>query len=80
MIEVDQDVFDVLMECAVRHALYVSDGTVDSMQRIVRDHGHDLSVRARRIVGGLIVEGPYHERDTESWRETLRHLQPRRAT
>lgn len=80
MIDLDQDVFDVLMEKATRYALIVSDGTVDAMQRILRDHGHDMSPLARKMLASHIVEhGPVHERDEGSWREVLRDLQPRRA-
>jgi hypothetical protein len=79
VIELDQDEFDLLMECAVTHALLVSDGTVAAVQRVLKDRGADLSVTARRVIGGKIVEGPYHERDQESWRKVLRDLQPRRA-
>lgn len=80
MVELDQDVFDVLMEKATRYALIVSDGTVASMQRILKDHGADMSPRARKAVAAHIIEyGPTHEYDKESWRETLRQLQPRRT-
>lgn len=79
MIELDQDEFDVLMEKATRYALIVSDGTVDAMQRILRDHGQDMSAGARRAVAAHIVEhGPVHERDRDVWRTVLRDLQPRR--
>lgn len=80
MVELDQDVFDVLMEKATRYALIVSDGTVDSMQRILKDHGADMSPVARKRLASHIIEhGPTNERDEQVWRETLRQLQPRRT-
>lgn len=80
-IEVDQDVLDVLMEASVKHALYVSDGSVPRVQMALADHAHDLSPTARRVIAHYIVEpGPMHERDNESWTATLKHLEPRRST
>jgi hypothetical protein len=80
-VELDQDVFDVLMEKAARYALIVSDGTVDSVQAILREHGVDMSPVARKRLAAHIIEhGPTHEQDQQSWAQTLRELQPRRAT
>lgn len=79
MIEVDQDVFDVLMESAVKYALMVSDGSVPKVQGALRDGARDLSETARRVIAHHIIEiGPAFERDQESWTTTLKALEPKR--
>jgi hypothetical protein len=79
VIEVDQDVFDVLMESAVKYALMVSDGSVPRVQGALRDGARDLSEKARREIAHHIIEvGPAFERDQKSWAETLGALEPRR--
>lgn len=81
MIELDQDVLDVLMDCATRYALIVSDGNVHAVQEILREHGSDMSPSARKMLAAHIIEhGPTHDRDQQSWAATLRELQPRRPS